>query len=110
MSTPDSPDQAQAAVSAFYAQNAQLAGELLTQPVAHAVATRASYAIRALTEQVAQLRAQLDRYTGREVFYCTDANFPAALASVGAAPVGTLVRATDTGREYELTPTGWEPR
>ena len=101
---------AEQAVAAFYAQNTQLAGEILTQPVAHAIATRAAHAITALTTANARLKAELDRYQGREVFYCTDANFPAALAAAPHAPIGSVVRATDTGREFELTPTGWEPR
>jgi predicted ATPase len=83
---------------------------LLTGPEVHALGHLASQAIAEAGAEIARLKAQLDRYQGREVFYCTDANAPFALASVGAAPVGTVVRATDTGREWELTVTGWEPR
>ena len=113
MSTSDPPEAAAAvAVTAFYAQNSRLAGEILTQPAAHAIATRASYAISALTAENARLRAELDRYQGRAVQHCTSAN--AALAGAVAAadsPPGTILRATDTGQEWELTPTGsWEPR
>lgn len=113
MGAMSSPDPAAAvAVAAFYAQNADLAGEILTQPAAHAIATRAGHAIGALTTEIARLRSELDRYQGRTVQHCTAAS--AAEAGVVAArdcPAGTILRATDTGQEWELSPTGsWEPR
>ena len=84
---------------------------LLADPQLHALGYLAHRALSEAAVHIAQLRAQLDRYTGREVHYTTDAHLDEAATSISLwAPPGTIVRATDTGRELELTPTGWEPR
>lgn len=58
--------------------------------------------------EIARLRIELDRYQGRTVMFCTDAQLDAAaIASLDAEP-GTILRATDTGRELVLADGTWE--
>jgi hypothetical protein len=55
---------------------------------------------------IARLQAQLDSYQGRVVYYTTEASAVAAMASLPPddLPPGTIVRATDTGAEWEFRP------
>jgi hypothetical protein len=60
--------------------------------------------------EIAQLRAELDNYQGRAVLHCTQAAMgAAALASLDEED-GTILRATDTGRELVLRDHTWLPR
>jgi hypothetical protein len=56
--------------------------------------------------EIARLRAELDRYQGREVYYTTSHHLVESLAALPTddLPPGTVVRATDTGQEWELVP------
>jgi hypothetical protein len=56
--------------------------------------------------EIARLRAQLDSYQDRAVYHTTSANAIAAMASLPPddLPPGTIVRATDTGQEWEFAP------
>jgi len=66
--------------------------------------------ITALQGENARLRAELDNYHGRTVLFCTDAGMgTAALASLDEGD-GTILRATDTGRELELHDRTWVAR
>jgi hypothetical protein len=59
--------------------------------------------------EIARLRIELDRYQGRRVLFTTDAALDqAAIASMDEEP-GTILRATDTGRELVLADGTWEP-
>lgn len=75
--------------------------QLLTDSLAHAVATAATKVLTAQQEEIARLRAELDRYQGRTVYHTTDAQLSAAMAQCKDARTGDIVRATDTGREFE---------
>ena len=45
------------------------------------------------------------------MLYCTDAQMDTAAAGARDVPPGTILRATDTGRELELARGGWwQPR
>lgn len=84
--------------------------DILRNPVAHALVTGADQVIYHQSVQIAQLRAELDQYHGRQVIHCTDAQLDnAALASLDEAD-GTILRATDTGRELVMTGRTWHPR
>ena len=86
---------------------ATLTGEILTQPAAAALATAGRRAIAAHMETIAQLREQLDRYQGRTVYHCTQAQAEQLLASLGTdSEPGAILRATDTGREWVLRERG----
>ena len=99
MSTPPLP-QRQSPVSAWQAFTDLHLAELLTDPLAYAMAHAATQALTLQQEQIARLRAELDRYQGRTVYHCTDAQLSAAMAQCKDAQAGDIVRATDTGREF----------
>lgn len=66
--------------------------------------------LAALRTERDQLRAELDRYQGREVLHCTEAAMDqAALASLDVAD-GTILRATDTGKELLMYQGTWAER
>lgn len=100
------------ALQAFNAYVSQHTAELLLDPALHALAHQARAVTREADAEIARLRAELDRYHGREVFYCTAGQAPAARSSLApSAPPGSVVRATDTGQEWQLTPSrDWLPR
>lgn len=56
------------------------------------------------------LVAQLDAYQGRTVMFCLDAHLDEAAGQSPDAGPGTILRATDTGRELERTSGGWRER
>jgi len=60
----------------------------------------------------ARLRAELDRYQGRQVLYCTDAHLDEAALDSMDAPLaaGTVLRATDTSRELIFHEGTWWER
>jgi len=59
---------------------------------------------------IARLNAELDRYQGRQVLHTTEAHLDdAALASLDE-PDGTILRATDTGRELLFHGGTWGER
>ena len=94
--------------SLVYAMTAEILTDARLATLASVTSTLASHA----TSEHARLRAELDRYQGREVHHCTDASLEDAAQTLthDAAP-GTVVRATDTGRELLLTPHHtWVPR
>ena len=98
--------------AAFNRYVSEHTAELLLDPEMHALAHVTRLTIREADAEIARLRAELDRYHGREIFYCTDGQ--AADARRSLAPVaspGSVVRATDTGSEWVLTPgRDWLPR
>lgn len=67
-------------------------------------------ALRALQESegvIARLKAELDQRRGTNVLLCMERDVAAAMqASADEAP-GSVLRCTDTGREYEMTDRGW---
>lgn len=74
--------------------------ELLTDSLAYAMAHAATQVITRMQEEIAGLRAELDRYQGRTVYHCTEAQLSAAMAQCLDAQTGDIVRATDTGTEF----------
>ena len=98
-------------VAAWHSQTARLAGEILVQPAAYALATIAQEIIAEGTTEMARLKGELDRYQGRQVLYATDARLEQVSEQVDGAQPGTVLRATDTGRELQLgRDGGWSPR
>jgi hypothetical protein len=72
-------------------------------------------AFRALhdkTQEIARLKAELDAYQGREVIYGMERYIQSEISdgALPEKPVGSIARATDTGREWERTETGWQVR
>jgi hypothetical protein len=71
------------------------------------------YAHAALAEAegvISRQQAELDRYQGRTVLHTTEAHLDeAAVASLDAAD-GTILRATDTGRELLMFEGTWAER
>lgn len=105
--TPGYPDS----VAAWHAFAAEHAAELLAQPLAYAVAHMTQQVITEASAAIERLRSELDAYCGRQVLYCTDAQMDTAAAGARDVPPGTILRATDTGRELELARGGWwQPR
>lgn len=84
--------------------------ELRVNHVARFLVTGADQVIGHQAVTIAQLRAELDQYHGRQVIHCTDAQLDnAALSSLDEAD-GTILRATDTGRELIKTGGLWQAR
>lgn len=84
--------------------------EILRDPVKNYLVTGADQVIYHQSMIIAQLRGELDQYQGRQVIHCTDAQLDnAALASLDEAD-GTILRATDTGRELIKTGGLWQAR
>lgn len=70
-------------------------------------------AIRTIAEQdaeIARIQAELDAYQGRTVMFCTEAQMDGVMLSCLDEPDGTVLRATDTGRELVLADHTWLPR
>jgi hypothetical protein len=90
-------------VAGFHRICTELAGEILTQPAAHAVAHAARAALGAQAALIADLQQQVDDYRGATVFMAPDAvlDDTAALDAAYGAQVqlGDIVRGTGTGRE-----------
>lgn len=84
--------------------------KILRNPVMHALVTAADHVISHQAAEIAQLQAQLDAYQGRTVIHCTDAQMDYAAGQSLDEPEGTILRATDTGREMEMTGRLWAPR
>lgn len=94
----------------WYRVKGQHTVAILRDPVKYALVTAADQVIRQQAVQIAQLRAELDAYQGRQVIHCTDAQLDnAALSSLDEAD-GTILRATDTGRELIKTGGLWQAR
>lgn len=72
-------------------------------------------AFRALGEkeaEIARLKAELDRYEGREVRHGLERYIQSSLSdgSIPAERDGTILRATDTGAEWECQGGEWKVR
>lgn len=63
--------------------------------------------ISALRARVAELLARLDFYEGRNVVHCMERNAGTAMQALLSESDGTLLRATDTGSEWELRGGVW---
>jgi hypothetical protein len=74
------------------------------------VATDLAAQLREARTEIARLQAELDSYQGRTVLHTTDANLLAAAVISTDEPEGTVLRATDTGRELVLTGGQWSER
>jgi hypothetical protein len=70
-------------------------------------------ALRALQESegiIARQRAELDQHLDRSVSHCMERDLDdVMLACMGESP-GSLIRTTDTGREFELAGGTWMER
>lgn len=84
--------------------------EILRNPVAHAVMTGADQVIHQQAMMIAQLAMELDRYQGHQVLHCTDAQLDNVAVQSLDEPDGTIIRATDTGRELVMSGRTWMPR
>jgi hypothetical protein len=98
-------------IAGWHEQCARLAPEILTDPVAYSLAYLAQQIITEAVAETERLRAELDSYRGRQVLYATDGRLDELAQTVTDAPPGTIMRATDTGRELELSRSGlWRDR
>lgn len=84
--------------------------EILRNPVMHYLVTGADQVIAYQAAEIARLRGELDNYQGRMVLHCTEANLDEAMIIGLDSDEGTILRATDTGREMELHGGTWLPR
>lgn len=76
----------------------------------HMLCTIASSLICEQAAEIERLKGELDRYQGRAVLHCTEAAMDtAAMSSLDEAD-GTIIRATDTGRELVLIDHTWIAR
>lgn len=66
--------------------------------------------ISMLRAQVAALQSRLDFYEGRNVVHCMERNVDMAGQALLDEGDGTILRATDTGREWELRGGVWLSR
>lgn len=66
--------------------------------------------ISRLRAEVAGLRARLDFYEGRNVVHCMERSVKQAMHALRDEADGTLLRATDTGCEWELRAGIWLTR
>ena len=98
--TPLQPDQWWAHLAGLGAQRES------TRELVHAA--RAVIAER--EAEVASLKAQLDGYQGRTVYFCTDSQLGTAAEQMDGAEPGTILRATDTGRELVRDYQCWRER
>jgi len=88
----------------------RLRPEIMRDAVADALRKMAGRVFAEQDAEIARLNAELDRYQGRQVLYTTDAHLDtAAIASLDAAD-GTILRATDTGRELLMHGGTWAER
>lgn len=75
-----------------------------------ATAHLAQAVFREYRAEIARLRSELDAYQGRRVLFCTEAQMDMAALQSLDEDEGTIIRATDTGRELVLSGGTWEPR
>jgi hypothetical protein len=83
---------------------------ILMHAETHALSHVASAVIREQEAEIERLRGELDGYQGRSVLFCTEAQMAAAAMSSLDEPDGTVLRATDTGRELVLSGRTWTAR
>lgn len=77
---------------------------------AHALAYIADHAIAEMAAEIERLTGELDGYQGRAVMHCMDRDLDGAMMTSLDEPDGTILRATDTGREMVLHDRAWLPR
>ena len=75
---------------------------LLTSPEGHAMLHVAQAVIGTLVVEVAQLRDRVDQFEDRNVYYCADRDHETMMAQCSDAMPGSVLRATDTLREWRL--------
>lgn len=97
-------------LAAYRAWCTEHTGDLLTSATGHAVAYLANTVIGEAVAEINRLKAELDRYQGHHVMYCTEDQAADVLATVSDAGPGTIIRATDSGREWVLRGAGWVER
>jgi hypothetical protein len=100
------------AVGHWHAWTTEHTAELLTNAMAHACAHIANETIHECIGEIARLRAEIDRYRGYTVHHCTEAQMDSAAAQLALdAARGDILRATDTGREWQFQGGGqWAER
>jgi hypothetical protein len=99
------------AVGDWHRWTAEHTAELLTEPLAHACAHLANEVIHECIGEIARLRADLDKYHGRTVHHCTEAQMQSASAQLALTVMtGEILRATDTGREWIFREGSWVER
>src|SRR5512142_329886 len=83
---------------------------ILTSPEGHALNHVAREVIRQLTGEIAELRAQLDaQHPEPPVICCMERDLGTAMAQAQHEIPGTVIRATDTLREWRKCKDGtWE--
>jgi hypothetical protein len=79
-------------------------------PTPDTVLKAAHVAMAEAEGEIARLSAELDSYQGRQVLYCTDAQLDTAAIASLDSPDGTILRATDTGRELLMHGGTWAER
>lgn len=81
----------------------------LPEPIRHELIL-ADRTIAELGGTVDRLEAELASYHGRTVFHCTDSALDENALSLLDEADGTVLRATDTGRELVMEHRMWRPR
>lgn len=85
---------------------------LLTSPEGHAVHHVAQQVINVLAAEIASLRDVIDHEDNRQVIYCAERDKDTMIAQSPDVLAGTVLRATDTLREWVYMGSlhGWQER
>ena len=81
---------------------------ILTSPEGHALYKVSDQVIKALDDEVARLTLALAEAQGTTVLRCLERDKLIMAAQAGDVPAGTILHATDTGRQWVLGAGGWE--
>jgi hypothetical protein len=98
------------------AELTRLAGLTIAGPITpqmHEQAFRLAFqALAGKDAEIARLKAELDRYEGRDVRHGLERYIQSQLSDGAIAPEkdGTILRATDTGAEWECQDGAWKVR
>jgi hypothetical protein len=84
--------------------------EIIRDPVARALRYIAERVFLEQDAQIARLRAELDTCQGRKVVHCMGEDAYQVMLDNGQEHPGTILRATDTGAEWEMAGDGWHLR
>jgi signal transduction histidine kinase len=91
-------------------QRFAMAGSTAEWPTADYVLKMAHRVVAEADGEIARLNRELDRYQGRQVLYCTEAAMDAAALDSLDCSDGTILRATDTGKELLMHGGTWAER
>lgn len=93
---------------AWNAETHRLRGEILRDAVAYALEHIALQVFAEYEAEIARLKAELDQRLHRNVLHVMERYARQAQESSMTEPEGTIMRATDTGREWVFAGGRWD--